>query len=70
MSTFLLKLKLPGFPGLNQASLTNQLAKLAYERFISLTQDFGSVNGCHYTWHVLNRRSIPIPRIKIRELLK
>ena len=43
---------------------------ISWQRSISLTQDFGSSNGYHYIWHILNRDGIQIPRIRVQQMLK
>ena len=52
MSTLLRKLKSYGLQRRHQVPLPNQLLELAYQRIISLTQGFGSLNRYRYIWHI------------------
>ena len=70
MSTLLRRLKSYGLQRQHQAPLPNQLLELAYQRIISLTQGFGSLNGYCCIWHILNREGIRIPRIRVQQMLK
>ena len=52
MSILLRKLKSYGLQRRHQAPLPHQLLELAYQRIISLTQGFGSLNRYRYIWHI------------------